>query len=553
MKKIIAAIIIAISPAALFAQLSLQLTPSDYNGYNISCFGGRDGAIDLTITGGYPPYSIVWSNSSADEDLYDLASGYYRVEVTDVYSGFASAEITLTEPEMIGAKIITSSYLINGREFNISLYGACNGTIQVMASGGAAPYTYLWNEISGQSLLNNVCAGKISLLVIDNNGCKMGYKEQELIIMTEPPRDDWTMIGNSGTDSATQFIGTTDNQDFVFRTNNSERMRLTNSGSLKINELSGNGTKYLISDNNGKLSTSPGVPWETRGNDNINTVHDFIGTLNNANFIFKTNAISDPDPKMILTTSGNVSVGNTPPVNKLDVAGGVAIGTFAMQNQAPSGGLIVSGDVGIGTSSISSGVNLEVNGKTKTSQFMISSGAASGHVLQSDASGNASWVDPLSLTVTGDNLGNHQASQNLKLNNQWLSNDGDNEGIIINNDGIVGIGIDPSSQTYNTGNYKLVIGGKVGVREDLYVRSTGPWPDYVFSNDYRLLTIGEMSNFIKKYKRLPGMPPASEIEKEGQPVGEIQKMQQEKIEEFTLYIIQLEERIAKLEKKKKRN
>lgn len=43
------------------AQIQLQLTASDYNGYNISCFGGRDGTIDLTITGGTPPDTIFWN------------------------------------------------------------------------------------------------------------------------------------------------------------------------------------------------------------------------------------------------------------------------------------------------------------------------------------------------------------------------------------------------------------------------------------------------------------------------------------------------------------
>ncbi|MEM6699384.1 MAG: tail fiber domain-containing protein, partial [Bacteroidota bacterium] len=48
--------------------------------------------------------------------------------------------------------------------------------------------------------------------------------------------------------------------------------------------------------------------------------------------------------------------------------------------------------------------------------------------------------DGSGLTNVGDDLGNHAASQNIQLNNNWLSNDGDNEGIRIDNDGKVGIG-----------------------------------------------------------------------------------------------------------------
>jgi hypothetical protein len=67
-------------------------------------------------------------------------------------------------------------------------------------------------------------------------------------------------------------------------------------------------------------------------------------------------------------------------------------------------------------------------------------GAANGLVLTSDASGNATWQ-----STVGDNLGNHIASQNIQLNGQYLSNDGGNEGIRINNDGNVGIGSLPNT------------------------------------------------------------------------------------------------------------
>ena len=59
------------------------MTPSNYNGYNISCFGSATGSINLTITGGTPPYSIIWSNAATTEDLSNVSAGYYRVTVDD--------------------------------------------------------------------------------------------------------------------------------------------------------------------------------------------------------------------------------------------------------------------------------------------------------------------------------------------------------------------------------------------------------------------------------------------------------------------------------------
>jgi len=61
----------------------LQLTTSNYNGYNIDCFGSNLGSINLTITGGAPPYTIRWSNDVTTEDQSGLPAGYYVVEVDD--------------------------------------------------------------------------------------------------------------------------------------------------------------------------------------------------------------------------------------------------------------------------------------------------------------------------------------------------------------------------------------------------------------------------------------------------------------------------------------
>ncbi|MBS1581975.1 MAG: SprB repeat-containing protein [Bacteroidetes bacterium] len=79
----------------------LTLTPSDHNGYNISCNGGKDGAIDLTITGGTAPYTIGWSTKEETEDISGLSAGYYKVYVKDADGTKAEAEITLVEPSAI--------------------------------------------------------------------------------------------------------------------------------------------------------------------------------------------------------------------------------------------------------------------------------------------------------------------------------------------------------------------------------------------------------------------------------------------------------------------
>ena len=73
------------------------------------------------------------------------------------------------------------------------------------------------------------------------------------------------------------------------------------------------------------------------------------------------------------------------------------------------------------------------------------------------------------------------------------------------------------------------------------------FPDYVFGEQYELMSLTHLRTYIETQKHLPGIKSASEIEEEGIGLGELAKIQMEKIEELTLYILQLEERINMLE------
>ncbi len=72
------------------------------------------------------------------------------------------------------------------------------------------------------------------------------------------------------------------------------------------------------------------------------------------------------------------------------------------------------------------------------------------------------------------------------------------------------------------------------------------WPDYVFEKDYKLMPLESVSNFIRENGHLPGMPSRAQILKEGQDIAHIQQLQQEKIEELTLYVIELRKEVKRL-------
>jgi gliding motility-associated-like protein len=122
-----------------------------------------DGVVKVFVSGGVAPYSILWSNGSTNSVVFPLPPGQYDVTVTDANGCQAFGSETILEPTPI--------------EINqVAVSGACGGntgSLTVNATGGVAPYTYLWNynNITGPSL-NGVPSGTYWVLVSDANNCQ---------------------------------------------------------------------------------------------------------------------------------------------------------------------------------------------------------------------------------------------------------------------------------------------------------------------------------------------------------------------------------------------
>lgn len=93
--------------------------------------------------------------------------------------------------------------------------------------------------------------------------------------------------------------------------------------------------------------------------------------------------------------------------------------------------------------------------------------------------------------------------------------------------------------------YKVAIDGKL-IAEEVRVQSSGDWPDYVFEDNYNLTTLQDLEKSIEKNGHLPGVPSAKEVDEEGIILGEMQKILLEKIEELTLYTIDLQKQMEAL-------
>ncbi|MBS4014389.1 MAG: hypothetical protein KGZ97_11640 [Bacteroidetes bacterium] len=108
------------------------------------------------------------------------------------------------------------------------------------------------------------------------------------------------------------------------------------------------------------------------------------------------------------------------------------------------------------------------------------------------------------------------------------------------------------SGTYNLpSDIGLAVGGKI-IAEEVIVKLSSSWPDYVFSDDYDLIPLNQLESRIKERGALPGIPTAEEMQKDANiPIGEMNLKLLQKIEELTLYLIELENKNQGLEQRMK--
>lgn len=148
--------------------MNVSLTPMQ-----ISCFGGNDGTIQTTITGGNSPFTYQWSNNATTQNLTNLQIGTYTVTVTDATNCTTTQNVTITQPTPLGGTITGT---------NVSCFGGNNGSITITASGGTTPYTYLWSNNATTQNLTNIPAGNYSVTITDDNSCQVVLP----ITITEP-------------------------------------------------------------------------------------------------------------------------------------------------------------------------------------------------------------------------------------------------------------------------------------------------------------------------------------------------------------------------------
>lgn len=235
--------------------------------------------------------------------------------------------------------------------------------------------------------------------------------------------------------------------------------------------------------------------WSTRGNTVSTATDNIFGTKNAYPVYFYTNNVF----RMVMDTLGNIGVGTDMPKQKLHIVdGNILISRTSTKAPGSINGSILFG---------SNATNNSPHGKWGIE-----------YLSQDGIYGLNFWQPSTSST-------------NVK-----------NFVLFLKDNGNVGIG------TYNP-QAKLAVNGDILAKSIRVSTVATYWPDYVFSSDYDLMSLDELENYISDNKHLPGIISAKEVGEQGNvDLAEMNTKLLEKIEELTLYIIDLQKQIDELKK-----
>ena len=253
-------------------------------------------------------------------------------------------------------------------------------------------------------------------------------------------------------------------------------------------------------------------------------------------------------PRHYFSQNGNMGVGGFSgpgvPLGRLDVIGAgttSSTNTFLLRNSLGDTLMRMRDDgrMGLGYNGSTYGRTLNMGG-TGINFYTANEVAFGGAIFPTDTSlviwSNSNSNNYLVLQPSWGNTGVGTYTPNAKLHL--------NGAMLVGN----------NSARIATG-YSVSIDGRLITEESTVLNSTS-WPDYVFDDGYKLMSLDDVEKHIKTQKHLPNIPPASTIEKEGIHLGDMSKRLMEKVEELTLYLIELKkenkalaERVKQLENK----
>jgi hypothetical protein len=285
------------------------------------------------------------------------------------------------------------------------------------------------------------------------------------------------------------------------------------------------------------------TPTETPG-----TQFERMTILNNGNVGINTFA---PSHKLHVLSSIGAGIGTSISTPNPTLEGALTLypgntGTWYHIDNRGSGGMHFSGGGTRGSEEImclqAYGARLWLGARTATTGSPLLPAIDGKLTISEDATsstgGYAAYASPILFRVERRN---NTSSTAYKL---ISAGDNANETFVVWSNGKVEIGSGTSGTAGRripsspNNDCKFSVDGKAVAREIL-VTNTSSWADYVFSENYKLPSLTDVETYIQANKHLPGIPTTQEVEENGIALGEIQGKLLEKIEQLTLYMIEM--------------
>ncbi|MBT1695966.1 hypothetical protein KK083_03700 [Fulvivirgaceae bacterium PWU4] len=172
-----------------------------------------NGSIDLTTSGGTAPYHYEWSDGFTGEDRTNLTGGFYQVTVTDNAGCSTQTIINLTE---------INTLRLSATVTPASCQGDATGAIDLIVSGGTAPYSYEWTNGQTTEDLSGLPSGSYTVTVTDSKGCTRTIRvivpKQTFLVPSQIIQPKCAGDGSTGTITLQQPSGGTSPYQYEWST-----------------------------------------------------------------------------------------------------------------------------------------------------------------------------------------------------------------------------------------------------------------------------------------------------------------------------------------------